>query len=328
VTALAPTLQAFFIDRLVGQRAASPNTIAAYRTSLLLLVRFASEQTGKKPNQLDIADLDAALVAAFLEHLESDRHNSPRTRNNRLAAIHSLFAYAALRHPEHAASIQRVLAIPAKRFQRNLVTYLTDAEVDALLAACDPNTWTGRRDHAMLALDVQTGLRISELAALTCSDVTLGPGANVHTIGKGRKERRTDSAWVCWRLARLGARVGAGPDPAESLADRQGPRGLGVTGLGLSEPPARRSGDTAPRGRSDDRTGGSPRSGGSRGSGPRKPGTRRPCRLVRQPLAGWERPRRDGLASWPACKQPSRSVAGRTGRRGWCTRRRRPLDLS
>ncbi len=191
MTALAPTLQAFFIDRLVGQRAASPNTISAYRTSLLLLVRFASEQTGKKPNQLDIGDLDAPLVAGFLEHLESDRHNSPRTRNNRLAAIHSLFAYAALRHPEHAASIQRVLAIPAKRFQRNLVTYLSDAEVDALLAACDPDTWTGRRDHAMLALDVQTGLRISELAALTSGDVTLGPGANVHTIGKGRKERRT-----------------------------------------------------------------------------------------------------------------------------------------
>jgi len=191
VTTLAPTLQAFFIDRLVGQRAASPNTIAAYRTSLLLLVRFASEQTGKKPNQLDIADLDAPLVAAFLEHIESNRHNSPRTRNNRLAAIHSLFAYAALRHPEHAASIQRVLAIPAKRYQRNLVTYLTDEEVDALLAACDPTTWTGRRDHAMLLVDIQTGLRISELAALTCGDVTLSPGANVHTVGKGRKERRT-----------------------------------------------------------------------------------------------------------------------------------------
>src|SRR6202034_1678081 len=109
---------------LVGQRAASPNTIAGYRTSLVLLVRFASEQTGKKPSQLDIGDLDAPLVAAFLHHLESDRHNSPRTRNNRLAAIHSLFAYAALRHPEHAASIQRLLAIPAKRYQRNLVTYL------------------------------------------------------------------------------------------------------------------------------------------------------------------------------------------------------------
>ena len=191
MTTLAPTLQGFFVDRLVGQRAASPNTIAAYRTSLLLLVRFASEQTGKKPNQLDIADLDAPLVAAFLQHLESDRLNSPRTRNNRLAAIHSLFAYAALRHPEHGASIQRVLAIPAKRYQRNLVTYLTDEEVDALLAACDPTTWTGRRDHAMLALDVQTGLRISELINLTGGDVTLGSGANVHTVGKGRKERRT-----------------------------------------------------------------------------------------------------------------------------------------
>jgi len=186
VTALAPTLQAFFIDRLVGQRAASPNTIAAYRTSLLLLVRFASEQTGKKPHQLDIGDLDAPLVA-FLEHLESDRHNSPRTRNNRLAAIHSLFAYAALRHPEHAASIQRVLSIPTKRHQRNLVSYLTDAEVDALLAACSPNTWTGRRDHAMLALDVQTGLRISELAALTCSDKPSAPAPTCTPSAKAAK---------------------------------------------------------------------------------------------------------------------------------------------
>lgn len=215
MTALAPTLQAFFVDRLVGQRAASPNTIAAYRTSLSLLVRFASEQTGKKPNQLDIADLDASLVAAFLEHLESDRQNSPRTRNNRLAAIHSLFAYAALRHPEHAGSIQRVLAIPVKRYQRNLVTYLTDAEVDALLAACDQTTWTGRRDHAMLTLDVQTGLRISELAALTCGDVTLQAGANVHTVGKGRKERRTPLVAHTVTVLRtwLSERDGTGSDP-------------------------------------------------------------------------------------------------------------------
>ncbi len=215
MTALAPTLQAFFIDRLVAQRAASPNTIAAYRTSLLLLVRFASEQTGKNPNQLDIADLDAPMVAAFLEHLESDRHNSPRTRNNRLAAIHSLFAYAALRHPEHAGSIQRVLAIPAKRYQRNLVTYLTDDEVDALLAACDPTTWTGRRDHAILTLAVQTGLRISELINLTCGDVTLGAGANVHTVGKGRKERRTPLAAHTVTVLRtwLAERGGTDTDP-------------------------------------------------------------------------------------------------------------------
>ena len=191
MTAVAPTLQSFFTDRLAKQRGASPNTIAAYKTSLRLLLVFAADRVKKRPCDLDIGDLDAHVVTAFLEHLEHDRHNSPRTRNNRLAAIHSLFGYAALRHPEHAATIQRVLAIPAKRHERRLVNYLTDNEVEALLAACDPTTWTGRRDQAMLALTIQTGLRISELAALTCNDITLTTGANVHTIGKGRKERRT-----------------------------------------------------------------------------------------------------------------------------------------
>lgn len=191
MTALAPTLQAFFTDRLLGQRQASPHTIAAYRDTFRLLLRFAAEQAGKQPCDLDLNDLDAPLIAAFLDHLERDRGNAVRTRNHRLAAIHSLFGYAALHHPEHAATIQRVLAIPPKRFERNLITYLTDHEVDALLAACNRDTWTGRRDHTMWVLTIQTGLRISELTGLTCTDVTLGVGAHVHCIGKGRKERRT-----------------------------------------------------------------------------------------------------------------------------------------
>lgn len=191
MSALAPTLQAFFTDRLIGQRAASPNTIGAYKTSFRLLLRFAADRTATAPAALDIADLDAALISAFLAHLETNRGNSVATRNNRLAAIHSLFAYLALHHPEHAGSIQRVLAIPPKRTERHLVTYLTDPEVDALLATCDQTSWTGRRDHAMFALTIQAGLRISELAALTRQDVTLGAGANIHTIGKGRKERNT-----------------------------------------------------------------------------------------------------------------------------------------
>jgi site-specific recombinase XerD len=191
MTALAPTLQAFFTDRLTSQRGASPHTIAAYRDTFRLLLGFAAGQTGKKPSDLDIADLDAPLVGAFLDHLQASRRNSARTRNNRLAAIHSLFGYAALRHPEHAATIQRVLAIPAKRFEHNLVTYLTDQEASAILGACDTTTWTGRRDHAMITLAIQTGLRISELTGLTCADITLGTGANVHCTGKGRKERRT-----------------------------------------------------------------------------------------------------------------------------------------
>lgn len=191
MSALAPSLQAFFTDRLIGQRDASPNTIGAYKTALRLLVGFVAQRTAKAPSALDIADLDAPLIAAFLGHLEAVRHNSVATRNNRLAAIHSLFAYLALRHPEHAGSIARVLAIPPKRAQRNLVTYLTEPEVDALLGACDQTTWTGRRDHAMFVLTIQTGLRISELASLARHDVILGAGANVHTVGKGRKERRT-----------------------------------------------------------------------------------------------------------------------------------------
>jgi site-specific recombinase XerD len=185
VTALAPTLQAFFTDRLARQRHASGQTIAAYRDA------FAAGRTGKDASALDIADLDAPLIGDFLDYLEQDRGNSPRTRNARLAAIHSTFAYAALRHPEHAGSIARVLAIPAKRFDKALVTWLTEPEVKALLAAPDRATRAGRRDHAMIALAAQTGLRISELASLTCADVHLGTGPHVSCHGKGRKERIT-----------------------------------------------------------------------------------------------------------------------------------------
>jgi integrase/recombinase XerD len=215
MSALAPSLQAFFTDRLIGQRAASPNTICAYKTSLRLLLGFAAARAAKAPSALDIADLDAPLIGAFLDHLEADRHNTVATRNNRLAAVHSLFAYLALHHPEHAASIQRVLAIPPKRTQRNVVTYLTDAEVDTLLGACDQTTWTGRRDHAMFALTIQTGLRISELACLNRQDVALGVGANVHTVGKGRKERHTPlvPATRAVLQAWLGERHGEPTDP-------------------------------------------------------------------------------------------------------------------
>ena len=215
MTALAPTLQAFFTDRLMGQRGASSHTLAAYRDTFRLLFRYSTDRTHKQPSGLDVADLDAPLVGAFLDYLERDRHNSVRTRNNRLAAIHSLFHYAALRHPEHAASIQRVLAIPPKRFERALVTFLTEQEVDALLGACDRTTWTGRRDHALLLLAIQTGLRISELASLTCADVALGAGAHVHCVGKGRKERRTPLVRHTVQVLRvwLSERAGAPGDP-------------------------------------------------------------------------------------------------------------------
>ncbi len=191
MTALATTLQAFFTDRLVRQRQVSANTIQAYRDTLRLLLVFAADRQGKSPVRLDIDDLDAPLIGAFLDHLEHDRHNGVRTRNARLAAIRSLFRYAALRHPENAATIARVLAIPPKRFERRLVTWLTETEIDALLAVPDRATWTGRRDTALFGLAAQTGLRASELIGLTLADVHLGVGAHVSCTGKGRKQRIT-----------------------------------------------------------------------------------------------------------------------------------------
>ncbi len=215
MSALAPALQAYFTDRLMNQRLASPNTIAAYKLTFQLLLRFASERLDKTPSMLDIAEMDASLIAGFLDHLERDRHNRPITRNNRLAAIHSFFSYLALHYPEHAGSIQRVLSIPPKRTDRKLLTYLAENEVDALLVACDQAMWTGRRDHAMFALTIQTGLRISELIRLICRDVTLTSGANVRTVGKGRKERRTPlvSATKAILKAWLVERVGSPTDP-------------------------------------------------------------------------------------------------------------------
>jgi Site-specific recombinase XerD len=215
VSALAPTLQAFFTDRLIRQRQASPQTIAAYRDTLRLLLVFAADRTGTAPSRLDVGEIDAPLVGAFLDHLETHRGNGVRTRNARLAAIRSLFRYAALRHPEHAESIGRVLAIPPKRFARSLVTFLTDREVEALLTATNRTTWTGRRDHAMLLLAVQTGLRVSELIGLRCADIHLGTGAHVSCRGKGRKERITPLTRTTVAVLRvwLAERAGEGADP-------------------------------------------------------------------------------------------------------------------
>jgi integrase/recombinase XerD len=157
-----PILEAFFTDRLMTQRQTSPHTVAAYRDTFTLLLGYTLGHTGKHPAQLDISDLDAPLIGAFLQHLETDRGNSVTTRNARLAAIHSLFRYAALRAPEHAALIARVLAIPNKRQHRPLVCFLTRDEIEALLAAPDPTHWTGRRDHTLLLVLTQTGLRVSD----------------------------------------------------------------------------------------------------------------------------------------------------------------------
>jgi site-specific recombinase XerD len=191
MTALAPTLEAFFLSRLIGEKGVSPHTIAAYRDTFRLVLCFAQARTGKQPSKLEIEDLDAPLITAFLDHLEHDRANSPRTRNARLAAIHSMFRFAAFRHPEHAALISRVIAVPTKRFDRAIVSYLTEDEVDALLAAPDRSRWIGRRDHALLTLAIQTGLRVTELTNLRCQDAHLGTGPHIETRGKGRKQRAT-----------------------------------------------------------------------------------------------------------------------------------------
>jgi integrase/recombinase XerD len=190
MTALAPILQAYFTERL-AQRQASPHTVASYRDTFSLLLRFAQQRLSKPPSRLEFTDVDASFVGAFLDHLETERGNCAATRNNRLAAIHSLFSYAALRCPEHAATIGRVLAIPPKRTDSTVVSFLSGDEVQAILASPDRATWFGRRDHGLLLVAVQTGLRVSELTGLTRGDVTLGTGANLRCRGKGRKERRT-----------------------------------------------------------------------------------------------------------------------------------------
>ena len=216
MSALAPTLQAWFTDRLIAQRDLSPHTIRAYRDTLRLLLVYVETQLGRQPSQLDIADLDAPLIAAFLDHLETSRANSVRTRNLRLAAIHSLFRYAQHRHPEHAHDVARVLAIPLKRSDRAIVTYLDDNEIQALLDAPDRSSWTGRRDHALLVLAIQTGLRASELTGLRCGDIHLTTGPHVRCAGKGRKNRITPLTPTTTAILEiwLAERAGSANEPA------------------------------------------------------------------------------------------------------------------
>jgi integrase/recombinase XerD len=211
MTRLAPVMEGYFTDWLAA-RQSSPHTVASYRDCYRLLLRFAQARTGTAPCELDLAQLDAGLIGAFLEDLEVGRANAIRSRNLRLGAIHSLYRYAALRCPEHAGLIQRVLAIPTKRAPTSLVNFLDRAETEALLAAPDRNTALGQRDYALLAVAVQSGLRVSELTGLSCGDVTFGAGANLYCRGKGRKERRTPltvatarllAAWVHQRRASL-----------------------------------------------------------------------------------------------------------------------------
>ena len=222
MTALAPALQAYFTERLITQRSSSPETIAAYRDAFRLLLRFAHERTGKQPFELDIDDLDAPLIGSFLKHLEDDRGNSPRTRNARLGAIHSFYRFAALEHPEHAHTIARVMAIPTKRYERNTVTYLDRDEIAALLAAPEKRTWLGRRDHALLTLMVQTGVRVSELTSLRVGDVHLGTGSHIRVLGKGRKRRATTLTGETVKILRAWTKERQGQPEEPLFPTRQG----------------------------------------------------------------------------------------------------------
>jgi len=184
-------LQAYFTDRLMTQLDASANTIAAYRDTFRLLFDYAQQQLGRQPSALTLEDLNGSFIGAFLEHLERDRGNSARSRNARLAAIHSFFQYVAFQLPEYSSLVQRVLAIPGKKYERVLVEYLSDEETRAILDAPDRTTWSGRRDHALLLVGVQTGLRVSELVGLRPKDAVVGSAAYVRCLGKGRKVRST-----------------------------------------------------------------------------------------------------------------------------------------
>jgi site-specific recombinase XerD len=218
-------LEAFFTDRLMKQRQASQHTIASYSDTFRLLLSFAQRRLKKAPSSLTIEDLDAPFVGAFLEHLEKERGNSARTRNARLAAIHSFFRYAAFYDLNHSALIQRVLAMPSKRHACAPIPFLTRPEIDALLAAPDQKTWAGRRDRALMMLAVQTGLRVSELTGLRCQDVALGRGAHVRCLGKGRKERCTPLRRDVVAALRSWLRDLQSNDPAQPLfpAARGGP---------------------------------------------------------------------------------------------------------
>jgi integrase/recombinase XerD len=190
-TAFSSLLESFFMERLIHQRHASPHTVTSYRDTFRLLMQYAQRRLRKAPGELTVADLDAPFLGEFLDHLENERGNSARSRNVRLAGIHSLFRYVALHAPEYSAIAQRVLAMPSKRYQRRPIAYLTEGEIEALLAAPNLKTWIGRRDRALLLLAAQTGLRAAEILGLRCENVVLGSNAYVQCLGKGRKTRNT-----------------------------------------------------------------------------------------------------------------------------------------
>ena len=199
-------LQSFFTDRLLRQWRASAHTVASYRDAFRLLLRFANQNLSKEPSVLSLKDLTPDFLSSFLDYVEKARNNSVRTRNARLAAIHSFFRYVSFREPAYAELCHQILAIPSKRFERRPIEFLTRKEIDALIDAPDKTTWVGRRDRTFLLTAIQTGLRVSELIGLRCEHVVMGTGAHVRCDGKGRKQRCTPlrretagvmSSWLC-----------------------------------------------------------------------------------------------------------------------------------
>ena len=223
-------IQDFFLRRLIQQRGVSVRTVESYRDAFELLLTFAGRRTGKVPSALSLADLDAPLVLDFLDHLESERGNSARTRNARLAAIRSFMAYASVRDPALLPVAQRVLAIPAKRFDQPVLGYLTQDEMAAVLAAPDRSTWSGQRDAVLLATMYNTGARVSEITGLRVRDVLLDRQAAVHLHGKGRKER----AIPLWKSTAAELRAWlrrTDEDPAAPVFPNRGGRPLARSGV-------------------------------------------------------------------------------------------------
>lgn len=208
MSALAPTLEKYFTSHLVHSLGASSHTIAAYRDTWRLLLAWLLSTGDHRPETVDLQVLDSDTISGFLSYLEEGRGNGIRTRNARLAALHSFFSYAALQHPEHAESLGRVLAIPAKRHSRTDISYLSEDETTALLDAVDRSTRTGRRDRVLILIAISTGIRVSELTALTWADIHLGAGAHLACLGKGRKNRATPlsredvAALTVWKAER------------------------------------------------------------------------------------------------------------------------------
>lgn len=218
----ATLLEAFFTDRLMNQRMVSPQTIAAYRDTFRLLLRYTHKRRKTIPSDLRLEDFDASLICDFLDHLEKERKSCPRTRNQRLAAIRSFFRYVGLEEPAFAERIQRTLAIPTKRWEKKMVDFLTRPEADALLAAPDTRSRAGRRDHALLSLAIHTGLRVSELTGLRCQDIALGTGSHVRCHGKGRKERAVPLSKTLSRTLRVWLRERNGQDCEPLFPNAQG----------------------------------------------------------------------------------------------------------